>query len=1043
MLAALASLSLGTSCRDDSNDLHCIEVAPAVSSIAAGTTQAFTATGVFENGARVDMTSTVAWTTSDAAIATVDRETATGVTPGVATVRVLDATTGITGGATLTVTDATLVSLAITPPAPQIALGTSVQLVATGTFTDATTQDLTATVDWSSSDGAIASVVAGLAQGASTGAATITATDPATGVETSVALTVTPAVLVSIGVTPATPSIALGTSQPFVATGTYSDSTVQDLTTSVTWSSSAPAVATVDGAGFASSVSTGATVITATDPATMIAGDTTLTVTAAALVSIAVTPVTPSIVLGTDQAFVATGTYTDSTVQDLTTSVTWSSSAPAVATVSNAGGDEGVASSVAAGVTTITATDPASMIAGDQALTVTPAELVSIAVTPASPSIALGTDQAFTATGTYTDATVQDLTTSVTWTSSQAGVATISNASGTEGVATSASAGVTTITATDPGTMIAGDQALTVTPAELVSIDVTPSMPSIALGLDQAFTATGTYTDASVQDLTSSVTWSSSVPSVATISNAGGSEGLASSVGTGVTIITATDPATMVAGDTTLTVTAAELVSIAVSPAAPSVALGLDQAFTATGTYTDASMQDITTGVTWTSSQTSVATISNAGGSEGVASTVATGVTTITATDPGTMIAGDTALTVTAAALVSIAVTPADPSIALGTDESFTATGTYTDASMLDLTTAVTWTSSAGGVATISNAGGSEGVATSVAVGVTTITATEPGTMVAGDTTLTVTAAALVSIDVTAANPAITSGSTEPFTATGTYTDASTQDLTTSVTWSSSATGVATISNAGGSEGLATAVGVGTTTITATDPATMIAGDVSLEVIADIELVAAGTAASAAGLDLDVPTPAGTAAGNTLVAAIAIRPSSAVITPPAGWTLIRRTDSTTAVLSSLLTYRRVAEAGEPATHRWSFTASSGSAGAIVAFRAVESTAPVDADGGQETASALAHAAPSVTTTSARAMLLTAHSYASAGTWTPPAGMTEVADVASLVPDDAVGISLSVNVELLTVAGATGARSATASGNADSGNAHAVALSPGP
>jgi hypothetical protein len=407
------------------------------------------------------------------------------------------------------------------------------------------------------------------------------------------------------------------------------------------------------------------------------------------------------------------------------------------------------------------------------------------------------------------------------------------------------------------------------------------------------------------------------------------------------------------------------------------------------------------------------------------------------------MIAGDTTLTVTAAELVSISVTPAAPTIALGTDRQFTATGTYTDASNQDLTTAVTWSSSASGVATISNAGGSEGLASSAGTGVTTITATDPSTMIAGDTTLTVTPAELVSIAVTPADPTITIGSSEPFTATGTYTDASTQDLTTSLTWSSSIPGVATISNAGGSEGLATAAGVGATTITATDPGTMIAGDTSLDVIADIVFVAAGSAADASALDLDVPTPAGAAEGDVLVAAIAVRPDTATITVPSGWTLVRRMDNGGGAPNSLAVYRRVAGAGEPATHRWSFSTSTGSAGAILAFRGADQSAPVDVDAGASTASSTAHTAPSVTTTVARTMLVTAYGFSSSATWTPHPGMTEAVDVASLAPDQATGIALSVAYELQIAAGATGARTATASSNADVGNTHALALSPGP
>lgn len=74
----------------------------------------------------------------------------------------------------------------------------------------------------------------------------------------------------------------------------------------------------------------------------------------------------------------------------------------------------------------------------------------------------------------------------------------------------------------------------------------------------------------------------------------------------------------------------------------------------------------------------------------------------------------------------------------------------------------------------------------------------------------------LVSITVTPANPSVTAGATQQFSATGTFSDGTTQGLTTTVTWSSSLTSVATISNSTGSNGMATAVAAGTTTITAT-----------------------------------------------------------------------------------------------------------------------------------------------------------------------------------------------------------------------------------
>jgi hypothetical protein len=86
------------------------------------------------------------------------------------------------------------------------------------------------------------------------------------------------ATLTSISVTPTNPSIAKGTSQQFTATGTYSDNTTKDMTTSVNWSSSTSSVATISNAGLAIGAGTGSTSIEAKDPTSGISGSTTLTV---------------------------------------------------------------------------------------------------------------------------------------------------------------------------------------------------------------------------------------------------------------------------------------------------------------------------------------------------------------------------------------------------------------------------------------------------------------------------------------------------------------------------------------------------------------------------------------------------------------------------------------------------------------------------------------------------------------------------------------------------------------------------------------------
>jgi hypothetical protein len=342
-------------------------------------------------------------------------------------------------------------------------------------------------------------------------------------------------------------------------------------------------------------------------------------------------------------------------------------------------------------------------------------------------------------------------------------------------------------------------------------------------------------------------------------------------------------------------------------------------------------------------------------------------------------------------------------------------------------------------VAAISNAAGTAGLATSVATGATTIVAIDPGTGIQGSTTLTVTPAVLVSIAVTPANLSMAPGAARQFAATGTYSDSSTQDLTTSVTWSSTAPAVAAISNAAGSAGRATGVASGATTIVATDPGTSIQGATPLVVTTTIVLRGAAAAGAGSGMpSLTVATPAGTVPGDVMIAVIAVRPSTAVITPPAGWTLVRRLDNAGGATNSLATWRRMAEVGEPSNHTWTFSASTGSAGGIASFQSVDAAAPIDAENGQSTVSSLTHTTPDVTTTVANTMLFTAHALSSAATWSPPAGMTEAFDVASQATGS-TGISVCGSWALHVAAGPAGARTATASNDADTGNAQIVAL----
>src|SRR5262249_28412989 len=163
------------------------------------------------------------------------------------------------------------------------------------------------------------------------------------------------------------------------------------------------------------------------------------------------------------------------TTKDLTDSVTWATADPVVAHVSNAAATKGVAGGTGIGATTVTAAFKG--VKGVSAFTVTKASLASITVEPVNPLVAKGTAVHLAAQGNFSDGTVQDLTTQVTWSSGKSSIAQVSNASATIGLVTGVSIGKTPITATLGG--MQGSTAATVTAPTLTSITITAPVDSI------------------------------------------------------------------------------------------------------------------------------------------------------------------------------------------------------------------------------------------------------------------------------------------------------------------------------------------------------------------------------------------------------------------------------------------------------------------------------------------------------------------------------------------------------------------------------------
>jgi len=807
---------------------------------AVGQTADFLAIATTGSGSSVNLTDqsavvngkTIAaavWTSSAPGVASIDPATgiATAVSAGAAIITSIATNpdgTVVTGTATYTVAGTTttsaepLVSMAIVP-ATQTALAANqtANFIAIGTTGSGSTVNLTnqaATINgktiaaavWSSSNPSVATVNAatGVATALSAGATAIVAiaTNPDGTVVTgtavyTVTVSSTTEPLESLAVVPASQTaLAANQTAHFIAIGTTGSGATVNLTNqpatvngatikAAVWSSSSPAVATVDPAtGIATALSAGATAITAivTNPdGTVVSASAVYTVTVSAsaepVVSLAILPASQtSLTTGASANvnFIAIGTTASGATVNLTNqsatvngvtvpAAVWGSSNPVVASINAA---TGVATPKSGGATAITAivTNPdGTVVSASAPYTVTvPAvtePYVSLAIVPASQTVTTAGQQArFLALGvTGTGATV-DLTNApgVLWTTSSNTVATIVS----NGVAQAVGNGVVAITAEVPNpdsTVVSASASLTVnlgaTQEPLLSLAISPNAQSVAAAGESAqFLAIGDFSSSSSNPgeqnmaniTTYTTTWYSSNPQVASIS----ATGLVTAVGPGTTAITAiatnnTDKSGATAVATfTVTGPAAEPISaLSIFPGTQSITLPLvgqplqTAAYIAIGTNGTTGLQtNVTSQVAWSTTNPQVATIS----SGGIATALSQGTTTITAIATNTdksVVTATATLTVAGSAaepLLSLAILPASGSVAYPSQTGqapqtvqFTAIGTFTPSPTQpvtqNLTTTATWSSSNTAVATV---GVNTGLVTAVGQGTCVIIAT-------------------------------------------------------------------------------------------------------------------------------------------------------------------------------------------------------------------------------------------------------------------------------------------------------------------------------
>lgn len=577
-----------------------------------------------------------------------------------------------------------------------------------------------------------------------------------------------------IEVNPISLTIVVGETGPVTARVIDGDGKT-DASRRVFWTTQNAAIATVSQTGVVSGVATGATQIAASS-----GGKSTLvpvTVNARPVSQVRLSPTTATVQAGATTALVANPVdATGTTVPGRT--ISWNTSAPAIATVTS----QGVVAGIAPGTATISAT--VDGVAGTAVVTVTAVPVATVTITPTSGSLVVG--QTLQLSAATASATGQTLTGRVvTWTSSASSVASVSST----GLVSAVAAGTATITATSEGRTATVQITVSAIPVALVR--VTPSTETIASGQTsqlaaQAFDAAGNV-------LNRTVSWATDQPNVATVSQTG----LVTAVNAGVARITASVGS--VSGTSTVTVTAVPVASLTISPNGGSIAVGARLQLTATAK--DAAGVTLPNRqVTWISGATSIATVTQAG----LVTAIGPGSATIFAASEG--IAAQVNVTVSNIAVAAVRVTPATGSMQQG--QSIQLAATALDANNNVLTGRnVAWSSSNETIASVSSTGRVLGVTP----GTATITATIDG--VTGTGQYSVSQVPIGAITLAPATATVLPGATVTLTPSLTGTNGLPQSTVgRTIIWSSSNTAIATVNQSG----VVTGVAQGNAVITAT-----------------------------------------------------------------------------------------------------------------------------------------------------------------------------------------------------------------------------------
>lgn len=789
--------------------LNSLEIDPAYFSALVDESRLFSVTANFSDGSHRDVTRECEWSVTGSAMAAGKgyyKFPAAGEVLVEATYTHEGTTLSARSVGNITKPSGTVTGVTIEPKEKRLKVGETVTFSGTVRYSDGT-QDASGT--FSVSPGGILSGADGSYVAVAEG--TVSVTYSYAGYSATAAVTVSvnggtgPGDVISdIILNTQTLTVYVGKASSITATAIMGDGSAKDISGQAVWSSSNSGVATVDSFGRITGLKAGTATVTATHGGKS-ATCSVVVEEEVTLASVGITPSSLAFTVGDpSQQVSAKAYYSDGTSRDVTNLGTWSTGNGSVATVS-----AGTVTAIGAGTTNVTCSYQGKE--GNCAVSVSKPAVVVVSATmsQSQASMTVGETLGLTVTYKFSDGTGGSYGSISTWTSSDPSVATVSS-----GKVTARKAGTTTISAKLSSTDNAqATCVVTVSPAAVTLSSVRLNTTSLSLPEGSTYTLPGDFrltavmSDGSTRDATYDASWSIAAgSSYITLSGMtlkavkkSGSATLRGSYTYGGVTKTA---------DVTVSVTEKEAPTVqSLSASSFSMAVGESVTMTGGGKFkvyakmSDGTTEDVTSKATYTVVSQNPSGAVSQNGNVIVGNKAGAG--SLRASYGGKTV--DFAFTVTekTVPVTSISLNKSNMSVAVNGSETLSVT--FNNGGEVPTNTAVTWSSSQQGIATVNQYGKVTGVATGTCV--ITVTSVDGGKRAQCNVTVTPEVVAVQGITLNPTSTSVIVGGTATITATITPSNASNKNIS----WRSNNNGVATVD----ASGIVTGKGVGNATITA------------------------------------------------------------------------------------------------------------------------------------------------------------------------------------------------------------------------------------